>query len=102
MRLSNFEIQAINSTANKFFDSGVEVFLFGSRVNDNERGGDIDLFLKASHQEQMSLEQKILFLSELKAIIGERKIDLVFDNAITRTKKSFYNSIVQNYVPLNT
>lgn len=102
MRLNNFEIQAINRIAKKYFDNDAEVFLFGSRTNDAKKGGDIDLFLKVSRQELMSLNRKVLFLSELKRNIGERKIDLVFDNPITRTKKSFYNSIIRNYIPLNT
>jgi len=33
------------------------------------------------------------FLAELKAKIGDRKIDVVFDNANTRLKEEFYRSV---------
>jgi len=44
MRLSSFQINAIKETFFEVFESG-EIYLFGSRVRDNLRGGDIDLYL---------------------------------------------------------
>jgi hypothetical protein len=46
------------------------------------------------------MEAKIHFLAELKAEIGERKIDVVFDNDATRQKKNFYRSIISQKVVL--
>jgi uncharacterized protein len=93
MRLDQFEIEAINSLAVKYFGKEAQVFLFGSRVDEDKKGGDIDLFIKNENEELLTLENRIQFLSELKNQIGDQKIDVVFDNLITRSKNSFYNSI---------
>ena len=75
MRLTQEEITAIKKTFHKIFQKG-EIFLFGSRVDDNARGGDIDLFIKGCEKEKIK-EKKIKFLVELKKRIGDQKIDVV-------------------------
>lgn len=101
MRLTNFQIQAITSIAKNHFDPDVAVFLFGSRTDDNKRGGDIDLFIRTSDESKTDINHRIAFLIELKRTIGDRKIDIVFDNNVTRTKKEFYQSITHNYIRLD-
>ena len=46
MRLSRKEIETILKVANEIYGKGVKVYLFGSRTDDNKRGGDIDLLLR--------------------------------------------------------
>ncbi len=46
MRLQNFEIEAIKSTAQLMFGKQTMVTLFGSRVEDDKKGGDIDLYIE--------------------------------------------------------
>ena len=48
MRLTEFEVQAIKQSAREVFGAGVGVALFGSRVDDAQRGGDIDLYIKTA------------------------------------------------------
>ena len=100
MRLSQFEIEAIKSIAIKYFGFGVQVFLFGSRVDDDIKGGDIDLFISTNEMDLLTLETKIQFLAELKTQIGDQKIDVVFDSEITRSKIQFYNSIQKHKTEL--
>jgi predicted nucleotidyltransferase len=100
MRLSEFQIEIINKLAKKHFGQDATVFLFGSRTDDCMKGGDIDLFVKNGNEITLTVEAKIHFLTELKAQIGERKIDVVFDNATTRQKKNFYRSIMRQKVEL--
>ena len=44
MRLQSKEIQTIIQIAKDIYGETVQVYLFGSRLNDEKRGGDIDLF----------------------------------------------------------
>ncbi|MBU0455630.1 MAG: nucleotidyltransferase domain-containing protein [Gammaproteobacteria bacterium] len=46
MRLTPFEVQTIKSIIQKH-DPNAKIYLFGSRVNDQARGGDIDLLTQA-------------------------------------------------------
>lgn len=75
MRLTAFEINAIKQSAQEVFGSTVEVFLFGSRVDDTKKGGDIDLYINT--QQGNDLNHKIKFLLLLEQKIGEQKIDVV-------------------------
>ena len=76
MRLSKKYQQTIKKYFNEFFDG--EIYLFGSRVNENKKGGDIDLYLVVENKENL-FERKIKFLSRVKRELGEQKIDVVFN-----------------------
>ena len=53
-----------------------EIYLFGSRVDDNKKGGDIDLYIVPQIKENLR-KKKSLFLSKLYEYIGEQKIDII-------------------------
>ncbi len=82
MRLSEFELAVIKQTFLKYFEPGDELWLFGSRVDDHKKGGDIDLYV---YTQQSDLDKvfnaKISFLVEVKSMIGEQKIDVVLHAA---------------------
>lgn len=100
MRLTQFQIDSINKIAEKHFGKETTVYLFGSRTDDRKKGGDIDLLINNTNEETLTLEAKIRFLAQLKATIGDRKIDVVFDNDTTRQKENFYRSIIRQKVEL--
>lgn len=99
MRLSENQIQIINQTAKEHFGNTVKVFLFGSRVDNKKKGGDIDLLIRSQNKSVLTLKNKLLFLVDLKIRIGDRKIDVVFD---IRNKYSgnFLESIKKQSVEL--
>ena len=82
MRLSLSEIETIVTLKDKYFNKNDKIYLFGSRVDDNKKGGDIDLFLEVEHQDEKSYNKKLQFISNLQNHIGEQKIDLIvsYDN----------------------
>ena len=43
MRLSQRYVEVIKKQFQQFFQNG-EIYLFGSRVDDSKKGGDIDLY----------------------------------------------------------
>jgi predicted nucleotidyltransferase len=89
MRLSEYEIESILSVASRHFGTDVQVFLFGSRSNNQERGGDIDLFIRNPNIKHLRIRAKIEFITELIQLIGEQKIDVVLDNHDSRNSILF-------------
>ena len=53
--------------------------MFGSRVDDSKRGGDIDLYIVPKIKDDLK-SKKIKFLVKLYEYIGEQKIDVVINN----------------------
>ena len=100
MRLNEFQIEVITKLAQKHFGEGTTVYLFGSRTDEDKKGGDIDLFITNTDEKRLNIEAKVRFLAELKTKIGDRKIDVVFDNDFTRQKENFYRTIIQDRVKL--
>ena len=98
MRLSEYEIESIKSLANRHFGKNVQVFLFGSRTRNQQRGGDIDLFIRNTNGEQLKMRTKINFITDLILTIGEQKIDVVLENPATKNSgfiKTIYQTAIQ-------
>ncbi|MBL0708464.1 MAG: nucleotidyltransferase domain-containing protein [Sulfurimonas sp.] len=93
MRLTNFEVESIRQTYYDVFKKGV-IYLFGSRVDDSLKGGDIDLYIDSESGENM-LQKKLNFLVLLKEKIGDQKIDVVISKDKTRVieKEALKNGI---------
>jgi predicted nucleotidyltransferase len=73
VRLNENERQAILGAIGTQ-DPQADVYLFGSRVDDGARGGDIDLLVLSR---RIDLMAKLDILGDLHRRLGERKIDLV-------------------------
>lgn len=62
MRLTINQTQIITQTVSRLAGSDAEVYLFGSRLNDQAKGGDIDLLIESSapltliHRAQIKME----------------------------------------------
>ncbi|MDO9206082.1 MAG: nucleotidyltransferase domain-containing protein [Methylotenera sp.] len=82
MRLSSEAINVIQDAFLKVFEKG-DLYLFGSRVDDNRKGGDIDLYIVADDKHQMG-EKRIAFLAQVKHKLGDQRIDLVIDRGTNR------------------
>lgn len=82
MRLSSGQVEAIKQETEHFFGAQAEVWLFGSRVDDNRRGGDVDLYVRSGMSDADQLAAaRFAFLARLKRRIGDRKIDLVLQRS---------------------
>lgn len=73
MRLSDSERKSIREIILKL-DPHAQIYLFGSRVHDDKKGGDIDLLILSSkitntHRRDIKLK--------LYSALGEQKIDLL-------------------------
>ncbi|MBE7565677.1 nucleotidyltransferase domain-containing protein [Acidithiobacillus thiooxidans] len=80
MRLSPLQIAQIRQSAAESFGPEARVWLFGSRVDDRKRGGDIDLLVQTrALSSDVALRCKICMLGLLESRLGEQKIDLVIE-----------------------
>lgn len=79
MRLSPEERRGIARAASTVLPPGARVSLFGSRVDDAKRGGDVDLLVEVpdgqTPEELVRLQNR--FAAHLYHQIGERRIDLL-------------------------
>ena len=82
MRLRPKEIKEIKQVAKECFGMGTKIYLFGSRTDDNRKGGDIDLYLETTAKENL-FNRKIKMLQMLYERLGEQKIDIVINNNST-------------------
>ena len=83
LRLSAEAINVIQDVFLRVFEKG-DLYLFGSRIDDTRKGGDIDLYVVADEQTRLG-EKRIDFLTQIKHKIGEQRIDLVIDRGTKRT-----------------
>lgn len=79
MRLQSKEIQTIIQVAKEIYGEGVKIYLFGSRLNDEKRGGDIDLLVR-TEGEKRNVLARIRMIARLKQYLGDRKIDIIGDH----------------------
>jgi len=78
MRLTPKQIAVIKQKTALIFGENAQVFLFGSRVDDTKKGGDIDLFIELSEEIEHPTA-KILYLNGLlQQSLGMQKIDIIF------------------------
>lgn len=76
MRISPHEIAAIKAATARAFGPNAVVRLFGSRVDDERRGGNIDLLVEVE-PDVATTHNESRFCDYLFASIDEQKVDLV-------------------------
>ncbi len=81
MRLSNNESNVIKKAVIKNFGSTAKVFLFGSKIDDTAKGGDIDLLIDAEDCSGTNQQMKKLqTMTDIQMKIGDQKIDIIFSS----------------------
>jgi len=87
MRLSIKEITIIKDAVYNM-DPNAVVYLYGSRINDLSKGGDIDLLILTDKLSCLKDKSKIRWAIFEK--LGEQKIDMILSS------KKFENNFVKN------
>lgn len=77
MRLTQEQKQVIREEVAQIFGPDVRVRLFGSRLDDRQRGGDIDLYIEAEGSPAELLDRELNLYSRLQRRLGEQRIDIV-------------------------
>lgn len=77
MRLTDHQIQVIRQLATQVAGSGSRVRVFGSRLDDNAHGGDLDLMLDLSEP----VDNPALMAAKMSALVSRamkgRKVDVL-------------------------
>jgi predicted nucleotidyltransferase len=77
MRLSNQQRLALKAHFARALGADCELLLFGSRIDDNRRGGDVDLLVRSPRP----LQRKVWLAAHLAAraerLLGGRRVDVL-------------------------
>lgn len=84
MRLSPHAVAAIRSLVREHFGNKASVYLFGSRVDDTKRGGDIDLYVDIPENLEDKAGAVLRFNASLQASLGEQRIDVIVRDGATK------------------
>ena len=96
MRLSTRIINILQDNIKKSFGD-VNIYLFGSRTDDNKKGGDIDLAIETNLSKEDFRKKKSLFLAMLIRIDFDYQIDIVNFNT---KDELLYNEIQNNNIKI--
>jgi predicted nucleotidyltransferase len=92
MRLTSQQLQTIKALVSEVFGSDVRVHLFGSRLDDSKKGGDIDLLVKSDRVIDQKLHKSASLAAQLQMSLGEQKFDIVVKDAQT-PDSPFYREV---------
>lgn len=91
MRLTHQEQQYIRQVI-VHYDPQAQVYLFGSRTADDEKGGDIDLMVISAI---LGFADKLNILADLHGLLGEQKIDLILDDGVGDFARSILPTAIE-------
>jgi predicted nucleotidyltransferase len=77
MRLTQEDAGIIRHQVGRVFGTDARVWLFGSRTDDNRRGGDIDLYVEYAPRVEDEFRRVLELDDELQMQLGEQRIDIV-------------------------
>ena len=100
MRFSEKSINAVKEAVHDTFPGQSKVFLFGSRVYDDKRGGDIDLLVVSDLHQGAMEAAKIRAIVKIQMALGDQKIDMVVTADPYRDSRPVVREALQNGVEL--
>jgi predicted nucleotidyltransferase len=87
MRLTDHQRTTIHHTAEEMFGAAARVYLFGSRIDDAQRGGDIDLLVEVDHTVENRPSAAARFAAKLQRQLGDRRIDVLIIDPVTKLQQ---------------
>ena len=77
MRLTEYQVHQIKRLTAEVFGSGVDLRLFGSRLDDDKKGGDIDLLVTSPNLVPDKLGKSLRLTAKLQMVLGDQPIDVL-------------------------
>ncbi len=102
MRLKSSEVQKIHEVLKQQLSSfKYQIYLFGSRADDNKKGGDIDLLLLCAPQDYNTIwDKKFIIKSYLEFALDDQRVDLTLATAEKMQSDIFLKSISSSLIEL--
>ncbi len=98
MRLSKRVVKILQDNIKKSFGD-VDIYLFGSRVDSSQRGGDIDLAIDSNLSREEFRKKRAIFLANLIRVDFDYSVDVVDFN--TKDELLYYE-IRQNCIKISS
>jgi len=102
MRLSTAERRAVENASRETLPAGTRVLLFGSRLDDSRRGGDIDLLveLPGALSADDTVDRRSRFTARLYRLLEERRIDVVMTQQGSQDRRAVVTAARQQGIEL--
>ena len=91
MRLSREIRESVIHYAKEYFGDNIKIYLFGSRVDDSKKGGDIDLLIDTT--DKIDIKTEMSFLRTIYKNITSRKIDLLIRTPYKQDKPIYHTAM---------
>lgn len=79
VRLGAEQVEAIRRTVREIAGGKARVKLFGSRLDDAARGGDVDLLVELPEPVDEPVALAVRLEARLSRVLGGRKVDVILD-----------------------
>ncbi len=93
MRLTEATQQTIKAEVYKALGSDSQIILFGSRIDDSQKGGDIDLFIQTPQQLSNKVEAECRLSARLYIKLGGRKVDVLIKDTLSKMQPIYQHAI---------
>lgn len=100
MRISEYQRTKILEIVRLNFGESADVFLFGYRVDDAKKGGDIDLLVESGIDKEEHYIRMIKSVSGIQRTIGDQKIDMIVSPDISSDNRLIVQEAVRTGVRL--
>ena len=77
MRLTDEQQRIIKTLAQEVVGADARVLLFGSRVSDDQRGGDIDLLVEVPRHVDSRVVTEARLAARIERALGGRRVDVL-------------------------
>ena len=77
MRLSPLQTKIIKKEVVALFGNSTKIILFGSKVDNKAKGGDIDLMINVGKKDNNLWRKALRLNTNIQQKLGEQKIDII-------------------------
>jgi predicted nucleotidyltransferase len=99
MRLTSLQRDLLKEQIVRELGEGCQMLLFGSRVDDTARGGDVDLLVRSPRSLQRKVWLEALLAARAERALDGRRVDVLLLDPAT-TLQSVHVNALKTGVPL--